>query len=320
MHRNKVFGFALTYLVVGCVSPVAWAADSQFSDTVIANSPLCYYQMDAASNPATFTDTMGNVGNLSGQGGGSLYAETNGAPLTGVTGQNRAFFTRQSGSQGNNPAPDGGAPSSQSYGTTALPGASSELQPNQAFSACMFVKFHNPQRQVSKDPVFLSQTNGAGNGGINGIGLQSGVDGPNAFKPGWAFFARDTDNATTSGAVLSFEWTDGQTNFKRWMSSVDLLDGEWHFIGFSYDGAGNLTLYHEGQPVATSVEMAGAGIPASVSGSNIFGIGSKFASHNVFNGLIDEVAFFIDENILSDEAMNYLHITVPVELSEFALE
>ena len=197
---------------------------SAFSSAVLANGPECYYQMEqevwtynycwgvpSTVNPVTFWT-------LQTMGGGSSTLDY-GCPLGNVTsGINLAL-------------------SLNSVYMNAVGASTIGFSTSTPFSAVVWVKVITS----SSNPIILSgSSTSPGDGSVDMTTL-----GAHSTK-GWALYAEDS---LVGVGNLAFLWTDATANRRKWVTSRNVMDEAWHCLGFIYDGAGNVTLFDNGQPL-----------------------------------------------------------------------
>lgn len=89
-----------------------------------------------------------------------------------------------------------------------------------------------------------------------------------------------------TGAIMSGLQSGGR-NSKAHYSNVIIADGNWHRVGFTWDGS-NRTLYVDGIAVAQDTQ---SGLAGSTGGLNL-GAGSTLAPGTFWKGLIDDVRIY----------------------------
>src|SRR5687767_9536834 len=103
MKRSLYISLAGLILGLAFAGSALAVHTSPFSEAVLDQNPSFYYQMDTDPNNTAGTalpDTITGSNPLAGQGGGPLYTDINGSPLSGVTnGPNKSFFARQTSLQ-----------------------------------------------------------------------------------------------------------------------------------------------------------------------------------------------------------------------------
>lgn len=280
------------------------ASTSPFTDALKAmpGSPLFLYQMDETTGGNNIMNETGGgtLLNGGGPGGGSMILDTNGAPNDNVTGLNNSLFTTV-GNLG--VSPDGQAPVGQFYANTSASKTSAE-----AFTL-MFQMRDASGGGGPANPAMVGQA-----GGVTSPGSVDCSDGA-CSGSGWIVYG---DRA--AGGALTVDFFGGGSVFSLADNSgANVLDGNWHNVAVTYNGAGgangsNLSLF-----VDDNAKVAGAGsgnIPAT-SGSNIF-LGNCFSCGNVYTGLLDNV-WMSNSSLNESDVRNAFALTVIPEPASMVL-
>jgi hypothetical protein len=73
------------------------------------------------------------------------------------------------------------------------------------------------------------------------------------------------------------------------LSQTEITDGEWHRIGFVWDGSYRHLYVDEGEVATDDVPLSGL---KSLGGGLYFGAGGNLSSDTFFSGLIDDVRIY----------------------------
>ena len=261
-------------------SPTPQPNISTFSATVLSHNPECYYQMDTQvwtygycwGSPSTVNAST--YWSLQVMGGGTITFDQPGSPLSNVlAGPNLAMNIT-------------------GVYENVISAGSIGCATNVPFSAVAWVK---PGAGSQANPIIMSYTSNApGNGAVDMTAFGGNC------TPGWALYV---DGFVESGN-LAFLWTDTTANRRKWVTNLNIGDGNWHLLGFIYDGAGNVTLFDNGQPLSATVTNTGAGMPTlTTTDITVMEIGNCYGGVQQLNGLYDEVAVFKGTNQLNAQAM-----------------
>jgi hypothetical protein len=97
-------------------------------------------------------------------------------------------------------------------------------------------------------------------------------------------------------ASSGFRFYDGSTGVAI-QSSGTYNDGTWHFVVATYDGSKNVSgiaLYVDGEPLTGTTSYLQSSMSGSSSNSAHFQVGSRNGAQQVWNGSLNDEAFFYE--------------------------
>jgi hypothetical protein len=271
----------------------AHAQSTNYSATILADSPVAYYQLQELPGASTATDSSSNA-----LDGSYVYDSTDSSPLLGQPGidSNAVFFSFGPGGLSDYGAVD--LPSSALLSPVAADGTNGA-----PFSAECWVQA-------------TTLTNGIGSSGdycsaLSADGPYSGLYANNGT--GWNFY----QTATTP--------QDWQLFFRGW-SGVNLVGGTpvtlgaWAHLAVTFDGT-NCVFYVNGQ---VSGSMAVPDYLANPGANNIQIGGPGNTGHRAFEGGVTQVAFYTNvltpAQILNHYNVGTNSIVIPPSAPTFTTE
>lgn len=255
------------------------ARSATYDVYIAGTSPVGWWGMNETGSPTSTIDLSGAYGAANNQAGTNLNLTYQGAGTNTVGDQ--AGYVASSGT--NRAAYLDGTSNSGLYGHTATPYDTNVT-----------------------GPIYRYEPGGfSGEFWINPQLIGGGLDSQRVISTReFGFGFEDTAVAHR----LHF------TTFGRqdYFSTTGLpIDGNWHQIGFSFDGNVTTTFYLDGLPVGTAVGTSG-GLRAAVSPStNTINLGHRVIDAQHFKGLIDEAVIWDVPRTAADFAASYAAATIP---------